>query len=113
MGEPCSLGKCDVFLSHSWHDPMADKWLALQQWRTGFVNRHNREPVIWLDKGCIDQGDVESDLRCLPIFLSGCKELLVLLGPTYLHRLWCVMEIFNFVHMGGEFITVIPLLRDG
>lgn len=25
----------------------------------------------------------------LPIYLSGCKELLVAAGPTYCERLWC------------------------
>ncbi len=25
---------------------------------------------------------------CLPIFLSGCKQLLMLVGKTYVSRLW-------------------------
>eukprot|EP00913_Durusdinium_trenchii_P002076 g1918.t1 len=72
-----------------------------------------RAPHIWLDKCCIDQNDIEADLRCLPIFLSGCAELVVFCGPTYLSRLWCVMELFTFVHIGGNVseINVIPVLR--
>lgn len=39
-------------------------------------------------------------MRCLPIFLSGCTEFVVLCGKTYLRRLWCIIELFTFVHMG-------------
>ena len=46
----------------------------------------------------------------LPVFLSGCRELLVVAGPSYTHRLWCVMEIYTFLRMGGtvERIHVLP-----
>eukprot|EP00928_Gymnodinium_smaydae_P028448 TRINITY_DN21698_c0_g1_i2.p1 TRINITY_DN21698_c0_g1~~TRINITY_DN21698_c0_g1_i2.p1 ORF type:complete len:619 (+),score=96.70 TRINITY_DN21698_c0_g1_i2:101-1858(+) len=109
------LGHCDAFLSHSWHDCPDAKWDALQAWRADFVARNAREPMIWLDRCCIDQSNIESDLRGLPLFLSGCKEMLVLCGPTYLSRLWCVMELFTFVHMGGDVsqITLVRLLRRG
>ena len=30
----------------------------------------------------------------------------MLLGPTYCDRLWCVMEIFTFLRMGGEISRV-------
>ena len=53
------------------------------------------------DKACIDQTNINSDLRCLPIFLSGCRSLVVLAGPTYSQRLWCVLEIFVFLRTGG------------
>ena len=53
------------------------------------------------DKACIDQSNINSDLRCLPIFLSGCRSLVVLAGPTYSQRLWCVLEIFVFLRTGG------------
>ena len=39
-------------------------------------------------KACIDQLDLDTSLACLPIFLTGCEHLLVLLGPTYTSRLW-------------------------
>ena len=38
----------------------------------------------------------------MPIFLAGCQQLLIVAGPTYCERLWCVMEIFVFLHMGGS-----------
>ena len=36
----------------------------------------------------VDQSDIAANLQALPIFLSGCKELLVLAGATYPTRLW-------------------------
>jgi len=109
------LGHCDAFISHSWHDDSESKWKALQAWRSEFRMAKGREPVIWFDKACIDQNNIEADLRCLPIFMSGCKELLIFCGPTYLKRLWCIMELFTFVHMGGDIerIKLIPITRDG
>merc|ERR1740139_1173863 len=37
FAQPCILGQCDVFLSHSWHDDGMAKWRALQNWRAAFV----------------------------------------------------------------------------
>ena len=48
------------------------------------------------DKACIDQSNIEQSLACLPVFLAGCQMLLVVAGPTYCSRLWCVMELFTF-----------------
>ena len=57
-------------------------------------------PVSFRSAGwqaCIDQNNIAASLPCLPIFLSGCKELLVVAGATYTSRLWCVMELFTFL----------------
>merc|ERR1711971_1031298 len=91
------------------------KWLALQAWRNKFIAREGREPKIWFDKCCIDQTNIGADLRCLPIFLSGCQSMVVLCGPSYLSRLWCVVELFTFVHMrrGCGRLEFVPVLRDG
>ena len=43
----------------------------------------------------------QKGINCLPIFLTGCLRLLIVAGPTYCSRLWCVMEIFTFMRMGG------------
>ena len=48
------------------------------------------------DKACIDQNNIQQSLACLPVFLAGCQTLLVVAGPTYCSRLWCVMELFTF-----------------
>ena len=55
--------------------------------------------TIWLDKACLDQRDIQASLAGLPIFIAGCKQLLVLAGPTYASRLWCVIELFVFVQL--------------
>merc|ERR1712037_90752 len=109
-----ALRDCDAFISHSWHDDAAAKWEALQSWRQEFLADKKREPRVWLDKCCIDQSDIEADLRCLPIFLAGCQELVVLSGTTYLTRLWCILELFAFVHMNSDMgkITYVPVLRN-
>merc|ERR1719296_25648 len=87
----------------------------MQAWRSTFVANHGREPRVWLDKCCIDQSRIDVDLRCLPVFLMGCSRLVLLVGPTYLSRLWCILEMFTYVHMGGrtEDIEVIWVLREG
>lgn len=104
-----SLGRLediDAFLSHSWHDPPAEKWAKLQQWRQQFKADMHREPRLWIDKYCLDQNDIRSSLTCLPVYLAGCQRLLVLAGPTYLTRLWCVVELFIFLKMSRGFASV-------
>ena len=54
-------------------------------------------PLVPQDKACLDQGNIQQALACLPVFLAGCQTLLVVAGPTYCSRLWCVMERFAFV----------------
>jgi len=110
-----SLHACDAFISHSWHDDAPAKWAALQRWRSSFVAQHSREPRVWLDKCCIDQTRIDDDLRCLPVFLSGCQHLVIFCGTTYLNRLWCVVELFTFAHMGKDLsrIEFVPVLRMG
>ena len=66
----------------SWHDDAAIKWRALQSWRQEFKLQHGREPRLWLDKCCINQNDIATNLACLPIFLAGCKSMVVCLGPN-------------------------------
>ena len=96
------LGEVDAFLSHSWHDPPKQKWQVLCAWADTFQRQHGRDPIVWLDKACLNQTDIEAQLVCLPIFLSGCQKLVILAGPTFVERLWCVIEVFTFLKMGGD-----------
>ena len=34
---------------------------------------------------------------CLPVHLAACRKLLILAGPTYTTRMWCVLELFVFL----------------
>lgn len=115
LARSCRLRRCDAFVSHSWHDDAEAKWEAMQRWRRDFIAEFGREPSVWIDKCCIDQRNIERDLRCLPVFLSGCRRLIVFCGPTYLSRLWCVVELFTFVHMGGQVDSIHfePVCRRG
>ena len=88
-------------MSHSWHDNAGAKWVALEEWATRFEAAKGRPPMLWLDKACINQQDIAASLACLPVYLAGCQKLLVLAGKTYKERLWCVVEVFTFVRMGG------------
>ena len=110
--EPAQLGRGDAFLSHSWSDDAVAKTAALRRWGRRHERQTGQPPLLWIDKACLDQKDVSKNLACLPINLSGCRQLLIVAGPTYTSRLWCIMEIFVYVGMGRtlEHITVIPLL---
>jgi hypothetical protein len=105
--EKANLHEVDAFISHSWSDDGDAKYARMKEWAAG------RDVSIWLDKACLDQQDITKSLAGLPVFLSGCKQLLVLAGPTYASRLWCVMEIFIFVRMGGEHENMVVRLLSG
>lgn len=96
------LGEADAFISHSWTDDPLAKWSALQGWRKHFKRQHQAEPRLWIDKYCIDQNDFKNSLACLPIYLASCSKMVVICGETYLTRLWCVIELFVFLEMGGS-----------
>ena len=53
-------------------------------------------PPRMADCACIDQTRITETLPYLPVFLAGCKHLLIIAGPTYMERLRCVMELFTF-----------------
>ena len=40
----------------------------------------------------MNQTSITISLQSLPIHLAGCKSLLILAGPTYVTRLWTLME---------------------
>jgi len=102
LTKPASPHTIDCFLSHSWSDDPGLKWAALQEWRRQFKAAHGREPLLFVDKYCMDSSDLATSLMCLPVFLASCNELIILAGETYLLRLWCVVEVFCFLEMGGQ-----------
>ncbi|GMH52717.1 hypothetical protein TrRE_jg67, partial [Triparma retinervis] len=111
MTEKTMLGGCDGFISHSWSDDGGLKYEALKKWASDFEEKRGRAPQIWLDKACIDQTNIDDNLQVLPIFLAGCEKLIIVAGTTYKSRLWCIMEVFTFLKMGGspERVVVIPV----
>ena len=103
------MGEVDGFVSHSWSDDGSAKYARLHEWAG---EKEGGAVRIWLDKASIDQRDIDASLACLPVFLAGCNALLVLAGPTYCSRLWCVMELHVYLRMGGQVEDVILKLLD-
>lgn len=94
-------------MTHSSHDDPSHKWAALKAWRDRFVAENGgREPLLWIDKCCLlapEAGDerASDDVLRLPVYVAGCERLLVLLGPTFMRRLWCVVELVTHEYVGG------------
>lgn len=93
------FGEIHAFMSHSWSDDGNAKYDKLHEWAK---EGPEGEKLIWLDKSCIDQKNIDESLAALPIFLAACQKLLILAGPSYPTRLWCVMEIFVFMRVNGK-----------
>ena len=71
-----------------------------------YVHPTAPHPCMHGRQGCIDQLNIAETLASLPIFVSGCRRLLVIAGHTYTERLWCIIEIFVFLEMGGKISNV-------
>mmetsp|Transcript_12072 Transcript_12072/g.41035 ORF Transcript_12072/g.41035 Transcript_12072/m.41035 type:complete len:483 (-) Transcript_12072:19-1467(-) len=95
------FGSMDAFISHSWSDPPALKWAQLAEWAQAFRAEHRREPVVFVDRYSIPQDDIANNLASLPIWVAGSQTFLVLRGPSWHTRLWCVLELF--VHLETAF----------
>jgi hypothetical protein len=82
--------KIDYFISHSWNDHAKSKCKGME----AFIERCNNSgkpwPSFWLDKVCIDQNDNKRGIASLPINIGACKKILILMGKTYMTRLWCI-----------------------
>ena len=94
---PAKLGEVHAFMSHSWSDDGRLKHEKVHEWARELGGDDDK--LVWLDKACIDQENIDASLAALPIYLSGCQQLLMLVGPTYITRMWCVMEVFIFMRI--------------
>eukprot|EP00937_MAST-01D_sp_MAST-1D-sp2_P006361 g6361.t1 len=98
LSRPLRRGeRIDWFISHSWHEGAESKFSALQAQAAEFRGLHGRWPTCWLDKVCIDQASIGDSLKCLPVFLQSCDQVVALVGSTYFGRLWCVWELYSRV----------------
>jgi hypothetical protein len=103
----------DAFISHSQLDDDACKWEVLRDWARSFEQRHQRAPTIWYDRVCIEGASAAESIATLPLMVMGCKQLVVLAGPTYSSRLWALVEVLVFLwsQQGSSHdIDVLPLL---
>ena len=99
---PATFGEVDAFISYAWQDCGDELYDALEAWVSATRRRRALSPTdeltVWLDRACLRGGsEITVLLACLPIFLAGCNQLLVLAGPTFSSRLWCAMELFVFI----------------
>ena len=85
----------DFFVSHSWHDTPESKWQVLTSHFMKFKAKYKRSPTFWFDKACIPQDKITEGIRNLPVNVMSCRKFLVLLGDTYVTRLWCIWELFT------------------
>lgn len=91
----------DFFVSHSWRDSPELKWAALQRVAAAFEAEYGREPTLWIDKYCIDQANITSSLRYLPVYVAMSHKVVLLLGDSYFTRLWCVWELYVIGETSG------------
>ena len=84
----------DFFISHSWRDDADDKYRAVKLIADRFEEENGFEPTLWIDKYCIDQDQIGESLRYLPVYVAASNMVVLLIGPTYLSRLWCLWELF-------------------
>lgn len=94
---PCSMTrlKIDYFVSHSWEDNAICKCTCLREFSDHFMSKRGRYPRLWLDKVCINQANPMIGLQVLPIIIGACEKFLLVLGPSYMERLWCVWELYT------------------
>ena len=78
--------KVDYFVSHSWNDHGETKNNLLLAFVSWFRSSHGRDPLVWLDKYCINQRNGAIYLKLLPVFIKRCDKMVVVAGPTYLSR---------------------------
>ena len=48
LSQSTPIGKCDAFVSQSWHDNGNAKYAALSRWAAKFFAENGRHPLIWL-----------------------------------------------------------------
>ena len=53
------MGGVDAFISHSWRDSADLKWDKLTLW----AQTTGKDPLMWLDKACIDQAKIDEWVR--------------------------------------------------
>ena len=110
---PANMGSVHAFISHSYHDDGGSKATLVREWAA--EKGEPSQVLVWLDSLCLacPAPDAQSNaIGLLPMFIAGCQELLILPGETYKSRIWCLLEVFVFVQIGGEAddIVVRPLI---
>ena len=111
LSQPAALGEVDAFLSHSSQDLTDDILKALKYWQEDFRATTGRDALVWMDTACLNQQDIRGDVARLPLFIAGCRQLVLLIGSTFCTRFWCIMELVAFMETGGQLkdVKVLPV----
>lgn len=112
LRKQCRPGETDWFVLHSWHDDPFNRLRALTRCAQQFEDWQGRQPSLWLDCLCVEAAYQEESLLCLPIYMQACRGVLVLCGPTFFERLWCVWELYTaFAFSDGSPSLVIAIVQ--
>jgi len=111
LRDPCRPGETDWFLSHSWHDDRTAKQAALAAIGSTLMQRTGREATVWFDRVCVHPAFREESLQCVPVYVHACRGMLVLCGPTYFTRLWCVWELYTLFAFAKAQSLMVAVLR--
>lgn len=112
--------KINYFMSHSWSDEQYSKVEAIGEFVGRLKNKQIKKSSgisLWFDKVCIDQKSPGDTLAVLPINIGFCDKLLILMGDTYMERLWCVWELFTLFifcqkEVAIERMEILPLQKQ-
>jgi hypothetical protein len=95
------MASAEYYVVHGKHDDPQAKHDALAGWVSEFESAHDgRSPSIYLGGMCSDLSPLEL-LAHMPAYLARSERLLVLAGPALPEQLWCAMECYAWVALGG------------
>ena len=109
MSSRADFGSVHAFISHSYHDEAESKACIVQEWAAQKLEAPC-EVLVWLDKTCIDPPSRHAEsntIGLLPVFVAGCQQMLILPGATYTSRLWCLLELFVYMQIGGSADSIV------
>ena len=86
--------------------------LTVRTWAAGKPEKENC--LIWLDAACLGTTarHIQEQLMHLPFWIFSSREMLVLAGPSFSSRLWCLFELFVFLQLKEDAALTI-LVSDG
>jgi len=105
------VGKCNVFLSHTWGSPFAETVAALEEYESQLPKG---SPICYyfIDYFAINQFDPSKDLKELGQLAKNCSTLLLLTSPwdkpVVLERAWCIFEVAHAVLGNSEIVLAMP-----
>ena len=99
-----SIQKIDYFISHAWRDGenkdlLEEKVKIITEIGEKYA-KEGKRASFWLDKACLDQKEEDNmkiGLKSLPLNVRACRKMLILCGPNYMKRLWCVWELLQIL----------------